>query len=188
MITPASRALFAYDPQSGRELWKLNHRGWSISPRPVYHEGLLYVVMDFDRPELWAVRPGGNGERDEDAIMWSLRKGAPSTPSFLLVGGTVLFVNDDGIAMCLGAKSGEVVWRERLAGNFSASPICADGRVYFFNHDAVATVIEASSHYTELARNRLDGEMRASPAVSGRALFLRTRTHLYRIEELHSAN
>ena len=93
-----------------------------------------------------------------------------------------LFVNDDGIAMCLDAKSGEVVWRERMGGDFSASPICAGGRVYFFNHDGVATVIEASRHYTELARNRLDGEVRASPAVSGEALILRTKTHLYRIE------
>jgi outer membrane protein assembly factor BamB len=188
MITPGSRALFAYDPQNGRELWKLRHRGWSISPRPVYHEGLLYVVTDFDHPELWAIKPGGSGERSEDAIIWRLRKGVPSTPSFLLVGGTVLFVNDHGIAMCLDTKSGEMIWRERLVGNFSASPICAGQRAYFFNHDGVATVIEASRQFSVLARNCVDGEMRASPAISGRSLFLRTNTHLYRIEELHSTN
>jgi outer membrane protein assembly factor BamB len=183
MITTASRALFAYDPQSGRELWKLTHRGWSIAPRPVYHEGLLYSVIDFDHPELWAVRPDGGGEREEDAVVWRFSEGAPSTPSFLLIGGSVLFVNDDGVAVCLDAKSGEPVWRERLGGNFSASPICADGRVYFFDHDAVGTVIEAGRRYAQIARNRLDGEVRASPAVSGKALFLRTRTHLYRIEQ-----
>jgi len=182
MIAPASRALFAYDPLSGKELWTLKHRGWSISPRPVYHEGLLYLVMDFDHPELWAVEPGGSGQRHEDAIVWRLRKGAPSTPSFLLIGGTVLLVNDGGVAMCLDAKLGEMIWQERLGGNFSASPIYADGRVYFFSHDAVATVIEAGRKYTELAKNRLDGEMRASPAVSGRALFVRTKTHLYRVD------
>ncbi len=183
MIAPGARAMFAYDPESGRELWTLKHRGWSISPRPIYHEGSLYMVMDFEHPELWAVKPGGNGMRDEDAIVWRLSKGAPSTPSFLLVGGTVLLVNDDGIAMCLDAKSGEVAWRERLEGNFSASPICTGGRVYLFNHDAIATVIEPSRKYTKLSENPLDGEMRASPAVSGKALFVRTKTHLYRIEE-----
>jgi outer membrane protein assembly factor BamB len=182
MITPASRALFAYDPFSGKELWKLKHRGWSISPRPICYEGLLYLVMDFDHPELWAVQPGGDGERDEDAIVWRLRKGAPSTPSFLVIDGLVFLVNDGGIAMCLDAKSGEMIWRERLEGNFSASPIYADGRVYFFNHDAEATVIEPGREYKLLAENELDGQMRASPAVAGKALFLRTRTHLYRIE------
>jgi outer membrane protein assembly factor BamB len=183
MITPASRGLFAYDPLSGKELWKLRTRGWSISPRPIYHAGLLFLVTDYDRPELWAVKPDGNGERGEDAIVWSLRKGAPSTPSFLVIDGTVLLVSDGGIALALDAKSGEVIWRERLDGNYSASPLYADGRAYFFNHDATATVIEAGPQYKQLASNRLDGEMRASPAVSGRSLFLRTRTHLYRVEE-----
>ncbi len=187
MITRASRALFAHDPQSGRELWKLNVRGNSIVPRPVYHDGFLYVVIDHEFPELWALKPGGIGELDEDAIVWRVRKGAPRTPSFLLVDGTVLFVNDDGIAVCLDAKSGEVIWRERLGGNFSASLIYADGRAYFFSHDAIATVIEPGRKYTELAKNHLDGEMHASPAVSGKALFVRAKTDLYRIEELHSA-
>ncbi len=186
MITPASRALFAYDPQSGKELWSLRHRGWSISPRPIHHEGLLYAVTDFDNPELWAIRPGGDGEQNEDAVIWKVRKGVPSTPSFLLIGDTVLFVNDDGVAMCLDSQSGDVIWRKRLAGNFSASPVCAGRRAYFFNHDGVATVIEAGRSFAEIAENSLDGEIRASPAVSDGSLFVRTRTHLYRIEELSS--
>ena len=188
MITPASRALFAYDPQSGKELWMLRHGGWSIAPRPVYYEGFLYVVTDFERPELWAVKPGGDGEQNEDAVSWRARRGAPSTPSFLLVDGILLCVNDDGIGTCLDAKTGDVIWQERLEGNYSASPLYANGRAYFFNHDAVAIVIEAGREYTELARNGLDGEVRASPAISGKALFLRTKTHLYRIEESDSAN
>jgi outer membrane protein assembly factor BamB len=183
LIAPASRAFIAYDPQSGKELWKLSHPGWSISPRPIYRDGLLYVVTDFEHPELWALKPGGNGERAEDAIVWRMEKSTPSTPSFLVVDGIVLTVNDDGIATCLDAKSGELVWRERLQGNFSASPIAADGRAYLFSHDGVATVIETGRHYKELAENRLDGELRASPAVAGKALFVRTKTHLYRIEE-----
>jgi len=182
MVTPASRAFITYDPLSGKELWKLSHRGWSISPRPIWHGGLLYLVMDFDHPELWAVKPGGEGERAEDAIVWRLRKGAPSTPSFLVIDHLVFLVNDGGIAMCLDAKTGEVIWRERLGGNFSASPIYADGRIYFFNHDAEATVIEASREFTVLAENRLEGPMRASPAVAGKAMLLRTKTHLYRVE------
>jgi outer membrane protein assembly factor BamB len=105
-----------------------------------------------------------------------------------VIEGMVFLVSDLGIAMCLDAKSGELIWRERLDGNYSASPLFADGRVYFFNHDAATTVIEAGRQYKELAVNRLDGEMRASPAVSGKSLFLRTRTHLYRIDAASSAD
>jgi outer membrane protein assembly factor BamB len=183
MVAPGARATFAYDPLNGRELWKVRHGGWSISPRPIFHEGLLYVVTDYEHPELWCLKPGGDGERGEDAIIWRMKKGAPSTPSFLLVDGTVFCVDDDGIATCLDAKSGELIWRERLEGNFSASPVCADGRVYLFDHNSATTVIEVGQEYKELAKNQLDGEMRASPAVAGNALFVRTKTHLYRIEE-----
>jgi outer membrane protein assembly factor BamB len=182
MITPASRAFYAYDPESGKELWRLRHGGWSISPRPVFHQGLLYLVTDFEHPQLWALTPGGSGGRDEDAIAWRLEKGGPATPSFLLVGESVFFVNDDGIAMCLDAGSGEVIWRERLSGNYSASPLHADHRIYFVNHNARTTVIDASREYKKLAENQLDGDLRASPAASSKAIFLRTRTHLYRIE------
>ncbi len=188
MITSASRAFFAYDPQSGEELWHLKHGGWSISPRPIFHEGLLYVVMDFEHPKLWALTPGGSGLRNEDAIVWSLSKGAPSTPSFLLVGENLFFVNDGGIATCLDAKSGKVIWQERLSGDFSASPLYAAGHVYFFNHNAVATVIDAGREFRKLAESRLDGDLRASPAVSGQAIFVRTRTRLYRIDQGSSTN
>ncbi len=183
MVAPGARAIFAYDPQNGRELWKVRHGGWSISPRPIFRDGLLYVVTDYEHPELWCLKPGGDGERGEDAILWRMRKGAPSTPSFLLVHGTVFCVDDDGIATCLDAKSGELIWRERLEGNFSASPVCAGSRVYVFDHNSIATVIDVGREYKELAKNQLDGEMRASPAIADNALFVRTKTHLYRIEE-----
>jgi len=183
MIAPGSRAFFAYDPHTGRELWKLSHRGWSISPRPILAGGLLYMVNDFEHPELWAVKPGGNGHRGEDAVLWRLQRGAPATPSFLVVDDTVFAVDDDGVATCLDAKTGEVLWQERLEGNFSASPLYADGRIYLFNHDATATAIAADRRYKKLAENHLNGDMRASPAVAGNALLLRTRTHLYKIAE-----
>ena len=90
-------------------------------------------------------------------------------------------VDDSGVAACIEADSGEEVWRKRLGGNFSASPIYANGRIYFFDEDGKATVIAASRDYEVLAENTLDEGFMASPAVSGDDLFLRTRTHLYRI-------
>ena len=75
------------------------------------------------------------------------------------------------------------MWRHRLGGNYEASPIAADGRVYFFSDDGPVTVIAAGRKYKELAVNKLDQGFLASPAVAGKALFLRTKTHLYRIEK-----
>ena len=100
----------------------------------------------------------------------------------LLVEGLIYLVNDDGVASCIEAKTGETVWKERWGGNFSASAIYADGRLYFFSRDAETTVLAPGRECKVLAVNQLDGELMASPAAAGKAFFLRTRTHLYRIE------
>jgi len=91
-------------------------------------------------------------------------------------------VNDAGIASCIEARTGKAVWRERIGGSFSASPILAAGRVYFLSQEGKATVVEAGRSFKVLAESQLDDGFMASPAVAGKALFLRTRSHLYRIE------
>ncbi len=91
--------------------------------------------------------------------------------------------DDGGITSCLEAKTGDELWRERLGGKYSASPLFAEGRIYFFSQEGKTTVIEAGREYKKLAENPLDDGFMASPAVAGKALFLRTQTHLYRIEE-----
>jgi outer membrane protein assembly factor BamB len=100
----------------------------------------------------------------------------------LLLGDLLLMVNDNGVVTCLDAHTGAGVWTARLTDSYSASPIAADGRVYFFSEDGKATVIEAGRAFKVLAENTLDDGFMASPAVDGRALYLRTRSHLYRIE------
>ncbi|HUT02003.1 MAG TPA: PQQ-binding-like beta-propeller repeat protein, partial [Phycisphaerae bacterium] len=159
--------------------------GWSMTPRPLFGHGLLFLIIDYDNPELWAVRPDGEGDVTDTHVAWKIPRGKqmPSTPSKLLVGELLFMVGDKGTASCVEAKTGHVVWRKRLGGQYWASPIHADGRIYLFGHRGVITVIEPGREYKALAVNRLDGRMMASPAVAGKALFLRTETHLYRIEE-----
>jgi outer membrane protein assembly factor BamB len=106
----------------------------------------------------------------------------PKKPSLLLVGDLLVAIDDGGVASCLEAKTGVEIWRERAGGNYSASPVTAEGRVYFFSEEGKATVIEAGRQFKVLAENKLDDGFMASPAISGRSLILRTRTHLYRIE------
>ncbi len=184
LISSAAKGLFAYDPATGRELWKVCYNGWSIAPRPVFGSGLVYVVTDYERPEVWAVRPGGNGDVTASHVAWKMNRGAPSRPSMVHVEGLLYMVSSDGMASCVEALTGQLVWRQRLPGSYSASPLYADGRIYFFNHEAVATVIHPGREYRLLATNELgdEDEMMASPAVVGRALIVRTKGHLYRIE------
>jgi len=114
-------------------------------------------------------------------VAWTLRRGAPLTPSPLLVGEELYLVSDVGIASCLDAKTGAVRWQQRLGGNYSASPVFADGRIYFLAEEGVATVIAPGKEFRKLATSTLDGGMLASMAVSGGSMFIRTDRNLYRI-------
>jgi outer membrane protein assembly factor BamB len=175
----------AYDPQSGKEIWRVGYGdGFSNVPRPVYGHGLVYIATGFQQPSLIAVRPDGTGDVTRTHVAWTLHRGAPLTPSPLLVGDELYLVNDGGIASCLDATTGETRWQQRLDGNFSASPVFADGRIYFLSEDGVATVILPGKEFRKLATNQVDGRTLASMAVSAGSIFIRTDTHLYRIGEV----
>jgi outer membrane protein assembly factor BamB len=172
----------AYDPLSGREIWRVRYdEGFSNVPRPVFAHGLVYVATGFQQPSLLAVRPDGTGDVTKTHIAWALRRGAPLTPSPLAVGDELYIVNDGGIATCLDGRTGAVIWQQRLGGTYSASPVFADGRIYFLAEQGVTTVIAPGKEFRRLATNTLDGGLLASMAISGGSLFLRTDSHLYRI-------
>jgi len=144
---------------------------------------LVLINAGSGTQQIWAVRPDGAGNVTETHVAWKLGKGWPQKPSPAIFGGLVYLISDGGVASCVEPKTGEVVWAKRLPGQYSASPIVAEGRIYFFSHEGPATVIAADREYKQLAVNTLDEGFMASPAVSGKAIFLRTKTHLYRIEK-----
>jgi outer membrane protein assembly factor BamB len=129
------------------------------------------------------VRPDGKGDVTETHVAWRVTRGASRKPSLLLLDELIYVINDAGILNAIEAKTGEIVWTNRLAGTFSASPVAAAGRVYFFNEDGQTTVIDAGREFTVLSQNLLDDGVMGSPALAGGAMFLRTKTHLYRIQE-----
>lgn len=172
----------AYDPSNGKEIWRVGYGdGFSNVPRPVYGHGLVYIATGFHQPSLLAVRVDGTGDVTKSHVAWRLDRGAPLTPSPLLVGDELYVVNDGGIASCLDAKTGEVRWLQRLPGAYSASPVFADGRIYFLNEEGVATVIAPGKEFRSVASNRLEGATLASMAVANGSFFIRSDTHLYRI-------
>jgi outer membrane protein assembly factor BamB len=184
LISPAAQRLFAYDPATGEERWKIQYSpGFSNVPRPIFGDGLLYICTGYMKPELWAIRPDGQGDVTATNVVWKVTQHVPANPSPLLAGNELYLVSDAGIATCLDAKTGKECWRQRLGGSFSASPLYAAGKVYFFGEGGETTVVEAGRTFKQLAKNKLDAGFMASPAAIDGALILRTRTHLYRIED-----
>ena len=183
LVSLGSMAVYGYEPESGKELWRLDFIGsHSGACRPVIAHGMIYLSTG-SGGELWAIRPDDQGMVTDASVVWKHKRQVPRRPSVLVVDDLLFMVDDNGVATCLEAKTGAPVWTERLGNNFSASPISAQGRVYYFDETGKATVVKAAREFEILAVNRLDEGFMASPAVSGDALFLRTRTHLYRIED-----
>jgi outer membrane protein assembly factor BamB len=176
----------AYDPATGHEIWRVSYPvrfpdGFSNVMRPVYGAGLLFISGGFNIPSFIAVRPDGTGDVTRTHVAWTLLRGAPLTPSPLVVDNDLYVVSDNGIAQCLDARTGQPYWQRRLTGDHSASPVYADGRIYFMSEEGTATVIAPGHEFHQLASNRIDGYTLASIAVSSGSIFIRSDTHLYRI-------
>jgi len=182
MLSVGAKAVYGYDPTDGRELWKVNTPAFSGAASPVYGQGLAYMVTGFGKTELLAIRPDGRGDVSGTHVAWKTASMVPQTPSPVLVGDLFFMINDTGNLTCLEAATGRQIWRERVRGNFAASLLYADGNIYCFNREGRTTVFKAAREYEAVATNVLDAGFMASPAVSGRTLFLRTKEHLYRIE------
>jgi len=182
VISPGAFRAIAYEPRTGKEIWQIRYgEGFSNIPRPVYGNGLVFICTGFQEPSLMAVRVDGRGELSTKQIPWMLKRGAPLTPSPLLIGGELYVISDNGIATCLDAATGKEYWKARVGGNHSASPIYADGRIYFLSEEGESVVIAPGKELKVLAKNQLEGETLASMAVSGGSIFVRSRTHLYRL-------
>ncbi len=184
LVSLASSALFAYDPRTGREIWKVRHSGHSSSVSPVFAKGLVLATTGYRTVELWAIRPDGTGDVTDTHVAWRFAsKDVPTTPSPVVMGNHVVMIGNRGAATCLEIETGKTVWRERVGGNHLASPIHDGDRIYFFGVNGKTSVIRAGESFEQLAENPLESGFVASPAGVGNALFLRTKTHLYRIEE-----
>ncbi|MEO2046353.1 MAG: PQQ-binding-like beta-propeller repeat protein [Pirellulales bacterium] len=184
LISLGSMAIYGYDPTDGNELWRVDcAKSHSGACRPVYAHGLVYAPTGAGA-ELWAIKPDGRGVVTNSHVAWKHKRTAvPRRSSILVLGDLIFMVSDSGVAACIDAQREKLLWKKRLGGSFSASLVHANEKIYFFDQEGQATVIKASREYEVLAKNELDQGLMASPAISGDAMYLRTRTHLYRIEE-----
>jgi outer membrane protein assembly factor BamB len=183
LVYPSAGATIAYEPHTGEEIWRVNHGGMNAASRPLYGDGRFYLNTADGGFKLFALRAGGSGDITDTHVEWKCKEGAPSRSSQLLIGNRIFMVHDRGVATCLDTSTGKPVWQKRLGGDFSASPLYAEGRIYYCNQDGRTFVVAAADEFTLLATNTLDDGFMASPAVYDKALFLRTEANLYRIED-----
>lgn len=184
VISPASHMACSYAPHSGEELWRVRYPNkWSVVPRPVFAHGLVYLCTGYDGPaELLAVRPDGRGDITDTHVAWRVDEQVPHNPSPLVVGDDLYLISDNGIASCRDAVTGTLHWRQRLGGDFSASPLYADGRIYAFSEQGRLFVFAPERAYREISTSDFEETVFASPAVIEKAILVRTENHLYRFD------
>jgi outer membrane protein assembly factor BamB len=182
MLSAGAKAAYGYDPRTGKELWMVQYHDWSTAPRPIFGDGLAFFVTGLGLREMLAVKTGGQGDITDTGVVWKSRNHVGVYGSPLLVDGLIYTAAEENYVTCLEAATGKLVWSERIGGKNAASPIYADGRLYFFSQQGTTTVLKPGRTFEVLARNTLADGFMASPAASGKAFFLRTKTHLYRIE------
>lgn len=185
IVSAASGAVFAYEPKTGAEAWRVNYgQGYSVVPRPVTGHGHVYVATGFGRPKVMAIRLGGQGDITASHVTWETSRSGPNTPSMLVYDDYLYFVSDGGIVSCVEALSGKPVWQERVKGNISSSPVIGGNRLYLGTEEGMLHVLATGSEFKQLGSHDFEERIFASPALVDDALILRTETHLYRIEEI----
>jgi outer membrane protein assembly factor BamB len=184
LVSPSAGACVAYDPASGKELWRVRSGGMNASCRPIMGHGLVFMsTADAGGFSLFAARPDGRGDITASHVEWKTKKGAPRYTSPILVGDLLFTATDREVIACLDPKTGNDLWQKRAGGTFTASPIYAGGHLYFCNEEGATFVVKPGPEYELAATNVLPDGCLASPAVSGNALILRTKTAVYRMEE-----
>lgn len=183
LILSGSTKLDAYEPDSGEHLWTVRGLAQECIPTPVFGQGWLYAVSG-PNGDHFAIRPGGRGDVTESHVMWKQSRGTSFVPSAIIVDNRYYLADDKGFARCWEIPSGDILWRRRFKGQFTASPVSADGKLFFVNEQGSTLVLDATSpDYVELARNDVGEGVLSSPAIAHGCFFLRTSEHLFCIGE-----
>jgi outer membrane protein assembly factor BamB len=185
MVSNGALLVTGHDPRTGKELWRVRYRDDSTISRIVSGLGLHFINTGGspDAPYLWAVRQGGAGDITDTHVVWKMTEDVPLKASPVLAGDLLYTMSDKGVLLCIEGKTGEIVWSERIRGDYGPSLLYADNRIYILSMKGKTTVIEPGREFRQLAVNELDGRFGASPVVAGKSLLLRSKTHLYCIRE-----
>jgi outer membrane protein assembly factor BamB len=181
VITPGSDKVMAIDPRTGEVVWSFRYTGYSVVPKPIYIDGLVVISTGFDEAKMLAINPVGVGDITETNLVWELDRNVPKTPSMIAHNGLIYSISDDGIALCVQANSGEVQYRKRIGGNYSASPILAGGNLYFTSEQGRTTVIREGADFEIISECDLEERTLATMALWKNSFLFRTDNALYHI-------
>ncbi|HZS09080.1 MAG TPA: PQQ-binding-like beta-propeller repeat protein [Blastocatellia bacterium] len=195
LVTNATKAVRAYDPLTGKELWKLVGNPEVTATTPVAANDLIYICNSY-RPNqpIYAIKQGvasgdislKDGKNSNDFVAWSVQRGGSYMPTPLVYGDYLYVCANHGVLTAWNAKTGERVWQNRLAdkgGAFSASPVAADGKIYLSSEDGEVQVVRAGAKYELLSTNPMGEVMMATPAISDGMIFIRGQHHLFAVAE-----
>jgi outer membrane protein assembly factor BamB len=184
MLSAGAKAAYGYDPRTGHEIWRVDHTDYSVAPAPLFDHGVAYLTTGLSKREIWAVKTDGQGDVTDTKVVWKAGTHIGKYASPLLIDGLIYTAAEENYVTCIDAATGQAVWSERIGGKFAASPVYGDGRLYFFDQKGTTTVLKPGRTFEVLATNTLADGFMASPAVADKSFFLRTKTHLYRVESL----
>lgn len=179
LVTSAGDVVQGLSLSDGKQIWRIYSQGEGVVPSIVGGDGFIFATSGFEKPTIRCIRLGGEGDVTKTHIVWEQTRGVPMVPSMLYLNPYLFAVADNGIASCFNAKTGEVIWQERLGGNYASSPVYADGKIYFLSMDGETVVVEAKPEFKIIARNPLNEQCQASMAISNGKLFIRTEKNLY---------
>jgi outer membrane protein assembly factor BamB len=177
LISPAAKAVIAYDPATGQELWKVRYEEHSSAIRPLFDGKQLYISSGFSKAKLLSISPAGSGDVTASHVLWQATRSIGCKPSPVFLNGNICSLEDRGVLTAMNPVDGEIVWQKRLGGDFSSSPVVAKNRIYCFDEQGKAHVVDAQGQV--LGENTLDAGCLSSPAIVGNDLIVRTRTSLY---------
>ncbi|MHC4875419.1 MAG: PQQ-binding-like beta-propeller repeat protein [Planctomycetota bacterium] len=182
VVVPTAQWVVSYEPLTGEELWRVDHGdGFSTIPRPVYGNGLVYICSGYTQSKLLSIRVNGKGDVTQSHVAWTADRQISKNPSPLLAGELLFVISDNGICTCFDALTGKTHWQQRIGGNFSASPVLANGHVFLLSHEGTITAIPVSAEREELITSHAPDELKASPAILNSSVILRSGAKLYRI-------
>jgi outer membrane protein assembly factor BamB len=179
LISTAGDVIQGFDPATGVRHWSVRAEGEGVVPSPVFGEGIVFAASGFGNPRLRAVKLAENAEATSPRVVWELNRNVPMIPSPVYVKPYLFIVSEKGMVMCLEAATGKVKWQQRLGGNYSASPVADDGRIYCLSEDGTTVIMPSDGHFQVVARNNQKEPCQASMAVSHNQLFIRTQEHLF---------
>ncbi len=184
LISPGAKAVFGYDPHTGKEIWSIRYGNHSSAARTLVGHDMAFVNTGYGKAELLGIRIDGKGDLTNTHVVWRLRKGAPNKPSPVLYDGHLYTVTDGGVASCIHSKTGKVIWQARIGGEYSASLLLSNGNIYSFDQGGTCLVFQANpKEFKMVSKSKLDDGFMSSPAVLYKSLILRSKTHLYRIQK-----